>query len=166
MGFGVALSYVSDVYKTVHKDNSEAQASEVGLGFNLGGSYYIYRDFGADVLDSEDDYFYMTLPGAGSNRLVKISGHFDDDGDYFAEYKTEEDSYARIIQISDAYGDVPSKFIVTTVDGTKYYFNHPKTNVINCLASSSLSVKTCAKYLFYVNFKTKLSIGSQDSETA
>ena len=130
MGFGVALSYVSDVYKTVHKDNSEAQASEVGLGFNLGGSYYIYRDFGADVLDSEDDYFYMTLPGAGSNRLVKISGHFDDDGDYFAEYKTEEDSYARIIQISDAYGDVPSKFIVTTVDGTKYYFNHPRSTVV------------------------------------
>jgi hypothetical protein len=131
LGFGVGLNYVSDVYKIVHKDNSKIQASEVGLGFNLGGSYSIHRDPGATINDQSDDYFYMNLPGLGSNRLVKISENIVNPGDeWYREYKTEEDSYAKIEEyfVRD-WGMVHPVFIVTTIDGTKYYFTHQRNTV-------------------------------------
>ena len=130
MGFGVSLNYISDVYKIVNKDNSEAQASEVGLGFNLGGGYYIHRDPGATINDMSDDYLYMNLPGLGSNRLVKVSEEITIPGGlWHREYKTEEDTYAKIEEWFDDQAMQYPVFEVTTIDGTSYSFNHARRTV-------------------------------------
>ena len=130
MGFGVNLNYVSDVYKIVNKDNSKAQASEVGLGFNLGGEYYVYRDPGATINDMSDDYLYMNLPGLGSNRLVKVYENVVNPGDeWYREYKTEEDTYAKIEEWFNSDFMEHAAFKVTTVDGTEYLFTHQRNTV-------------------------------------
>ena len=103
------------------------QAGWLGLGWSLAGIGYIVRDNGPNFNmireATEDDKFYLVFPG-GSAEILKKNG----------EWKTDPELFLKIEhRIPDPNGDYwknkyvhdTDPWIITTPDGTKYYFGNP-----------------------------------------
>lgn len=138
LGYDLTLTYSSDVFNQSNSTNNISQASWVGLGFNL-DSGYIYRDYGDEesggidfMVDQSDDSFYLSLPYVGAGKLIEIAGSETElsDGSKKIIYKTQSDSFARVEKIISPNGKYIIKWVITSADGTKYYFDHIRETVV------------------------------------
>lgn len=98
------------------------QASWVGLGWNLGGLGYIARKPGADTEASreasKDDEFYLVFAG-GSARLIKTDTGWETDPKLFLKIEHQQ------APTNKPYTHDTAPWLITTPDGSKYYFGQP-----------------------------------------
>jgi len=134
LGYDLALTYNSDIYNDSLTTNNISQASEVGLGFNLGVGF-IYRDFGSEkttgkdyIVDQSDDRFYVNFPVVGSGELVK-SGEKIVSSQKIFSYRSKDDSFARFEAYVTPYGNYITKWVAIDVKGTVYEFDHRRETI-------------------------------------
>lgn len=109
------------------------QASWIGMGWNLGGLGYIARKPGLDneatVEKSKDDEFFLVFPGGAARLIDKSPNSFEETG---KQWETDPKLFLKIehdhLPYNQDFAFDTAPWIITTPDGTKYYFGQPVNN--------------------------------------
>ncbi|MFH1409526.1 MAG: hypothetical protein ABIH34_06455 [Nanoarchaeota archaeon] len=115
MDYAISLGYSSDVDGTVFSENSEKQASIVGLGWNFNpGSIRVMGDAPYDH-ELDGKYLQLSIPGAIST-IIAGQLHIGDETIKFAPI---DNPYVDV-----TYDGTDDTFTVTSLDGTIFEFGH------------------------------------------
>lgn len=126
------MFYSSEIYNFTEAGIEGGQPSWVGMGWSLAyGS--IIKDFGDEQWETSDDKLYISALGYGTEELIPIgNGH----------YTTRFNRNFKIF-----YDSNNQQWIVTDLDGKKYYFANTRVNTVlnaaNCNAAGGGIIGYC-----------------------